>query len=279
MKQIVMVLSLFVMVACKEIVYITEPEYITVTKTDTVIINKNPAVTTFNLRVDWQKINNVSNIILNNSNSTNIPEITAVGTRLIYHKENAVFTQAVYKTTNNDISQLITLAVPPTDSADVFIVAVCQNCGVNPKIVKMGYKRAIKIIKDSSLTLTVDSLILVDAEWKIEEPNTSYTISNDTILMTRPANVVDTTTGESHNHLRISVTDPYKVGQWMNSDYVGFWGSGHTYNNPNARRLILIDIKEQMTTFWPNIEGYKFGMTKNLVIGNQGIVKTTFTNN
>lgn len=280
MKKILVIISTLVLISCKEIVYVTEPEYITITKTDTVIVTKTPVGTTFNLQVDWQKINQMSNLMShdNNSNNTVSPEITAVGTRLVYHKENAVFTQSVYKTTTSDISQLITLTVPPTDSADVFIVAVCRSCGPYTKVIKMGFKRAIKIKKDSSLVLTLDSLTVVDADWKVNEPVTTYSISGDTILMTRPTNVIDTITGESHNHLQITVTDPFKVGQWMNSDYIGFWGSGHTYNNPNARRLILIDVKERLTTFWPYIEGYKFGINGSLVIGNQGIVKTTFTN-
>jgi hypothetical protein len=268
MKKIVMVLSLLTVVACKDVVYVTGPS---VTKTDTVVVG----LQNVNIRVNWSKFNTTSNIVMNdfmvNAVSDNGLSITHVGARLVYPKNNAVFTQSVVKDTGS--TKLITLQVPSTDTAHLYIVAVYEGGGIR-KALKMGVKRNISIPAGGNINLTLDSLTLIDTEWMIDTTDATIRMSNDTIRVTR-------SNGLTFSEVPVHVIDPYQIGGLVtySNRIVKFFGSGNEMGNPSGLRRFDIHTPNRGTpttteTFWPYIDGGMFNLNGDYLIGKQGVIKT-----
>lgn len=262
----------FITIGCSEkVVYLTGP---TTTKTDTVIVNAG--MQTVNLRVDWSKLRQSTTSKLNDGMahavSDNGLNITHVGSRLVYPKNNASFTQSVVKDTGS--TSLITLQVPATDTAHLYVVAVHEANGVR-KALKMGVRRNISILANSPINLTLDSLTLIDTDWNVID--TTVIISGDTIRM-------NASNASANKILNIRVTDPYQIGTAFvsySNKIIKFYGSGFEYGNTDGWRRFGIDIlnKSSSTTidkFWPYIDGSLFNLNGEYLIGKQGIIKTTW---
>lgn len=271
-----LVLSLMT-ISCTEKIYVSGP-VVTITKTDTIVVNPTSGQV-LQLLVDWSKFTQSFAFAVHNSDQFNMGavNIDQVGSRLVYVNDSAVFTQVVSKT-NTSQPQLITLQVPPTDKADLYIVATgreCSNC-VRRLAIKLGVKRGIKIRRDTLINLTLDSLTLVDARWYIDSTTKNYFTSNDTIFATRPVQR-DTI----YNSLDIRVSDPYQIGvnvPYIPTMFVGFFGSGRLGDNLSGMRLFRIDLINTITKFSPKINGYMFGLNYEAMIGKEGIVVTNFVN-
>jgi hypothetical protein len=252
-------------------VYLTGP---TTTKTDTVVVTAG--MQTVNLRVDWNKLRQVTTskftdgMVYAVSDST--LNITHVGSRLVYAKNNAVFTQSVTKNTSD--TSLITLQVPPTDTAHLYVLAVYESNGVY-KALKMGVKRNIRIFPNTPINLTLDSLTLTDTDWILED--TTLVVSKDTINVTASNEL-------SERVVNIRVTDPYQIGTQFisySNRIVKFFGSGYEYPNVNGWRRFGISVRNDSTTtsinkFWPYIDGSLFNLNGEYVIGKEGIIKITW---
>lgn len=272
MKKVLMVLIFMSVTACSEkIVYLTGP---TITKTDTVIVTAG--MQTISVRVDWNKLKQSITDKLNDGMVYAISDsglnITHVGSRLVYPKNNASFTQSVVKDTGS--TSLITLQVPATDTAHLFVVAVHESNGVR-KVLKMGVKRNIRILANTPINLTLDSLTLTDTDWNVTD--TTITITGDTIRMTASNSL-------SSKVLNIRVTDPYQIGTTSithSNSIIKFYGSGYGYGNIDGWRKfgIIVSNKSTITTtdtFWPYIDGSLFNLNGDYLIGKQGIIKTTW---
>lgn len=275
-KKIWFLILSFITIGCTEKVYVMGPTITkTITKTDTIVIRPTTGQTV-NLVVDWSKLSQSS--IMSGLNEGNLVastvDIDQVGSRLVYVNEDAAFTQAVNKTGSTQ-PQLITLQVPPTDNADLYVVATGRECPtcIRRFAVKLGVKRGIKIKKDTLITLTLDSLSLISANWVIDSTETNYSISNDTIFATRVIS-------NGYTRLKIRVNDPYQVGTPIpniQTMFVGFYGTGQVGSNPNGMRLFQIDLNP-VTKFWPIINGPMFGLSYDALIGKEGVVITNFVN-
>lgn len=262
----------FITIGCSEkVVYLTGP---TTTKTDTVVVSAG--MQTVNLRVDWSKLRQPLTSKLEDGMAYAISDsglnITHVGSRLVYPKNNASFTQSVVKDTGS--TSLITLQVPATDTAHLFVVAVHESNGVR-KALKMGVKRNIRILSNTPINLTLDSLTLIDTDWGVVD--TTATISGDTIRMTSSRD-------DARKVLNIRATDPYQIGTTFisySNRIVKFYGSGFEYGNTDGWRKFGIDVlnRSSSTTidkFWPYIDGSLFNLNGEYLIGKQGIIKTTW---
>lgn len=275
MKKIVMVFSLLTMVACKEVVYLTGP---TVTKTDTLIVTGG--LQNVNIRIDWAKFNktNISKLtseLMANAVSDSGLRITHVGARLVYPNNNASFSQSAVRDTTN--SRLITMQVPPTDTAHLYVLAVFDSGSVR-KALKMGVKRNISIPANGSVLLTLDSLTLMDTEWTIDSiADSTLRMVSDTIRVT----LSDTL---STGNVRVRVTDPYQIGTQFiaySNHIVKFYGSGFEYGNTTGWREFGIVTNNRNTatstdTFWPYIDGVFFNLNGEYLVGKKGIIKTTW---
>jgi len=130
-------------------------------------VEKIPTTTWQELRlqVDWTKVAGISSAGLRVTGATaqldGPVEITHIGSRLVYPKENAAFTQSVVRGTGS--TSLLTLRVPPTDTADLYVVAVADGPS-GRRALKMAVKRGIRVNPSAPVLLTTDSLNLIDAE-------------------------------------------------------------------------------------------------------------------
>jgi hypothetical protein len=274
MKKILMVLPFLIMISCKDVVYITEPKI--TTKTDTIFVGLQDV----KIRIDWAKFNatttsKLTSDFMVNSVSDSELRITHVGARLVYPKNNASFSQSAVRDTTN--TRLITMQVPPTDTAHLYVLAVFDSAGVR-KALKMGVKRNINIPSNGSILLTLDSLTLMDTEWTIDSiADTTLRMVNDTIRNTL-SNTLNTGT------VRIRVTDPYQIGTQFiaySNRIVKFYGSGFEYGNTAGWRGFGIVTNNRNTatstdTFWPYIDGVFFNLNGEYLVGKQGIIKTTW---
>jgi len=271
-KKLWFLILSFITIGCSEkVVYLTGP---TTTKTDTVIVNAG--MQTVNLRVDWSKLRQPMTSKLEDGMAYAISDsglnITHVGSRLVYPKNNASFTQSVVKDTGS--TSLITLQVPATDTAHLYVIAVHEANGVR-KALKMGVKRNIRILSNTLINLTLDSLTLMDTDWSVTD--TTVTISSDTIRMTSSRD-------DTRKVLNVRVTDPYQVGTTFisySNRIVKFYGSGFEYGNIDGWRKFGIDVLNRSSattidTFWPYIDGSLFNLNGEYLIGKQGIIKTTW---
>jgi hypothetical protein len=282
MKKIVMVFSLLTMVACKEVIYITEPNISDrnpiATKTDTIVVTGG--LQSVNIRIDWAKFNTVTTSkftsdFMANAVSDNGLKITHVGARLVYPNENASFSQSAARDTTN--ARLITMQVPPTNTAHLYVLAVFDSGGVR-KALKMGVKRNISIPANGSVLFTLDSLTLMDTEWTIDSiADTTLRVVNDTIRATLPST-------RTNGQVRVRVTDPYQIGTEFvaySNRIVKFFGSGFEYGNTTGWRSFGIltnnrDTATSVDTFWPYIDGVFFNLNGEYLVGKQGVIKTTW---
>ena len=272
MKNKIWLLTLLsVVTACSEkIIYLTGP---TTTKTDTVVVTAG--MQTVSLRVDWNRLRQTTTSNFTDGMAYAISDsglnITHVGSRLVYVKNNAVFTQSVVKDTGS--TSLITLQVPATDTAHLYVVAVYESNGIR-KALKLGVKQNIRILSNSPINLTLDSLTLIDTDWSVTD--TTVTITNDTIR-------VNANSTSLNKIVNIRVTDPYQVNQnpAHSNAIVKFYGSGFGFGNTDGWRKFGIDVRNKSTnttvdTFWPYIDGGMFNLNGDYLIGKQGVIKTTW---
>jgi hypothetical protein len=275
MKKILLVLSLTSIVACKEIIYVKEPALSNNTKTDTVFVGLQDV----KIRIDWAKFNssNITNDVMVDAVSDNGYHITHVGARLVYPINNASFSQSTVRDTSD--SRLITMQVPATDTAHLYVLAVFDSANVR-KALKMGVKRNISIPPSGSVLLTLDSLTLLDTDWVVDSMSDTTiraVMENDTIRVTHNIITVNPV-------IRVSAVDPYQIGTQFiaySNRIVKFYGSGFEYGNTTGWRNFGISVPYRGTQtsvekFWPYIDGAFFNLNGAYLVGKQGIVKTTW---
>jgi len=235
-------------------------------------VEKIPTTTWQELRlqVDWTKVAGISSVGLRVTGATaqldGPVEITHIGSRLVYPKENAAFTQSVVRGTGS--TSLLTLRVPPTDTADLYVVAVADGPS-GRRALKMAVKRGIRVNPSAPVLLTTDSLNLIDAEWRVDDPSISTV--GDT------ARVTATT---SPYFLPIKVLDPYQVNQQLNFSnmIIKFWGTGTLGLNPDGWRRIRIQAVRgegpaTITGFQPYVDGSLFNLSNDFPIGPPGVMQ------
>lgn len=222
------------------------------------------------LQVDWTKVAGISSAGLRVSGATaqldGPVEITHIGSRLVYPKENAAFTQSVVRGTGS--TSLLTLRVPPTDTADLYVVAVADGPS-GRRALKMAVKRGIRVNPSAPVLLTTDSLNLIDAEWRVDDPSISTV--GDTARVTAAT---------SPYFLPIKVLDPYQVNQQLNfsNTIIKFWGTGTLGLNPDGwRRFGIQAVRGEgpatITGFQPYVDGSLFNLSNDFPIGPPGVMQ------
>lgn len=132
-------------------------------KTVTANFSVKSSKAAFKVNVDWQAINQSANKYNSNSMSTT-STITHFGARLVYPKQNAVFAQSVEKITA-DSNGIITMEVPPADSARLLVTAVHYD-GSNNKLLKMGVLEDLTIESGKSYEWGINDITWSDPFWK-----------------------------------------------------------------------------------------------------------------
>ena len=265
MKNKIWLLSLLLLtIGCTEVV---------VTK----IVGPETETQTVNLRVNWNQIAN--------SISATTDSITHIGVRLVYVKEGAVFMQSVRKTDSSS-NGLITLKVPSTDTAHLFVVAVKRDENTNyNKLIKLGAKFNISIPTNGTINLTLDSITMNDAKWEVDTTalrvvyGTTYTpLSNDSLYNGR----VVASKNDSLLVFPIHVYDPfYSKNVHGTTGIITFYGGGSDWTDKINWSGFGIWMKNSSvgTTgntrerFWPYLEGSMFNLPSGgYKIGNEGII-------
>lgn len=97
--------------------------------------------------------------------------INRVGVRVEYPKEDAVFMQTVDRATASQ-SGVITMTLPPTSEARIFVLAVHESVGQNDRDVAkaMAFLNLGRLIPGKAAMLTTSALNFVDASWRITPP-------------------------------------------------------------------------------------------------------------
>ena len=117
------------------------------------------------IQVEWDKFSGTSSPgqkSVKEASMQPYPKTTVVGTRLIYPKDNAVFMQSLSRTKAEE-EGLITMQVPPTDQADLLVMAGNRELG---EACWYGTLRNIVIEPQTVKKITMDKIEWVRAEWQ-----------------------------------------------------------------------------------------------------------------
>lgn len=136
----------------------------------------------FKVNVDWEAVNQSAQKYTAKSSSS-ASSITHFGARLVYPDQNAAFAQSVEKVTA-DSAGVITMEVPPADSARLLVAAV-QYDGSNNKLLKMGVLEDLTIQSGKSYEWGVSDITWSNPFWKPADSlandyeSGSFTVSKD----------------------------------------------------------------------------------------------------
>jgi uncharacterized repeat protein (TIGR02543 family) len=131
-------------------------------KTVTAHFNVKSDKAALKINVDWNNIGTTKNKLFKTEVSDSI---THFGARLVYPKQNAVFTQSVAKITADSMG-LITMEVPPADSARLLVAAVYFDGKSNNKLINMGVLDELTIDQGQSYEWNVTDINWTEPFWK-----------------------------------------------------------------------------------------------------------------
>jgi hypothetical protein len=133
------------------------------------------------------------------------PEINRIGVRVEFPDEDAVFTQSVDRRTAENAG-LITMVLPPTNNAKIYVLAVHEKDPQIPTDVErakaMAYQDVGKLTPGKAFKLTTQSLNFIHPTWQFATP-VDGTLDGTTLT----ANV--TSTEATRASIGIVVTDPF----------------------------------------------------------------------
>jgi hypothetical protein len=133
------------------------------------------------------------------------PEINRIGVRVEFPDEDAVFTQSVDRRTAEN-SGLITMVLPPTNNAKIYVLAVHEKDPQIPNDVErakaMAYQDVGRLTPGKAFKLTTQSLNFVEPTWTFASP-VNGTLDGTTLT----ANVTSTETTRAS--IGIVVADPF----------------------------------------------------------------------
>jgi len=187
--------------------------------------------------------------------------ITHVGARLIYPAENAAFSQSTTRL-QAETKGVITLEVPPTDSAVLWVV-FANETGPSPSILRFGFKQKVRIERGKRLEIPIDSLIITSATWRIPGADSARLYRVDSIAQNRDS---------TFHNLWIEATDPFQISQSPTESQrvISFSGSGGFGPNVGGWRRIRISSRnprigishrDSTYTFQPYVVGTFFNLT------------------
>jgi len=207
------------------------------------------------------------------------PEINRIGVRVEFPDEDAVFTQSVDRRTAEN-SGLITMVLPPTNNAKIYVLAVHEKDPQIPNDVErakaMAYQDVGKLTPGKAFKLTAQSLNFVEPTWTFASP-VNGTLNGTTLT----ANV--TSTEATRASIGIVVTDPFGDVPTRNGGtrrFVELNGTGGILGAQDGNRTMTVSANRSgkaagQTTpvegFFPYVNGALFNLGDN---GRFGIYPT-----
>lgn len=186
------------------------------------------------ISVDW---NELEGQLSDNSNEKSAysetgESITHFGARLVYVKENAVFTQSVERTDEED-QEIITMEVPPAEEAFLMVTAV--NYGETDEALLFGTIEEVQLQHGTQYDWSVENIDWIVPEWTVI----------DSLAEDYENGVLTANKDDDDFELIIHVTEPFyplfqKVSSNVNYDenIIKINGSGgmHDYDEDNGMR-------------------------------------------
>lgn len=200
--------------------------------------------------------------------------VSSVGARLEYVEENASFTQAVSRQTASE-QGVITLEVPPTRRANLFIVAVHEGERYrSERALYLGTIHDLALERGTVQNIAIDNFKIVKAEWYVVDSHL-----NDYLSGSFTANK-----DEEFFYLPILVRDPYQVGQKPSRGNTIIKAAGRSSQRENddgwrridvaAANTLIGGVHDKDEAFWPYLDGSLFNLNETYYyIGEEG----TFT--
>lgn len=222
--------------------------------------------------IDWDAFDSSQPLSVNTLESP--LDVTNVGARLVYVEENASVSQSVSKETAES-EGVITLEVPPTQNANLFVAAVHQGSGSrSEKALYLGTIHGIVLQSDTVRNITVDDITWVKAEWYVHDTHLEDYLSGSFIG----------DKNEVRFEVPIRVRDPYQIGESLSrgNTVIKAAGTSSQKDNPDGWRRIDVsatnpkvgEIFSSDGWFWPYLDGSLFNLSETYYyIGGEG----TFT--
>lgn len=223
------------------------------------------------ITVDWNSLNNATNKVKEKSADLNTvsDSITHFGVRLVYVNENAVFSQSVEKTTAEE-EGIITLAVPATDEAKLFAVAV-RKTDNQENAYLLGAINNLSIEDGESYNWTVNDFSWENAEWEVADRLKS---DYENGVFTKDKNVYDF-------DLWYLVKNPFNSDSEVEYEDLiikvnGQGGSGGYSSGSREYFIQAVNpnqgtVNESNHSFFPYLDGQKFNLPAGrYMIGQQG---------
>jgi len=185
-----------------------------------------------NISVSWSELESIiaSKSKLEDSNQNAEERITHFGTRLVYVQENAVFTQSVERN-NEDDQEIITLEVPPTEEAYLFVTAV--DFEGTKKALLLGTLDNITMNQGTVYHWSIEDLDWIVPEWTVEE-GLADEYSNGVITADKD---------DSDFELTLHVSDPYYSILDKHSSHVGYDDNMIKFNGTGS----IVDSEKSKT--------------------------------
>lgn len=152
--------------------------------------------------------------------ATGVLQPTDFGTRLEYPSDNAAFTQSVSRQQAQDYG-LITLDVPPADSATLYVAAVQLadssqgQPGQRDPIVWFGYVPHLEIVQGKATVVHMGDVVWTQPSWEFEDPAVRTAYDSGTMTAAKDSTALS---------FYIRVLDPFGDRPW--DDFIGLDGTG-----------------------------------------------------
>lgn len=232
----------------------------------------DPTKALLSINIDWDAFDSSRPLSVNTLEKP--LGVTSVEARLVCVEENASFSQSVSKEVAES-EGVITLEVPPTQNANLFVAAVQEGVGFgSEKALFLGTIHGIVLQSDTVRNITVDDIIWVEAEWHVHDTHLEDYLSGSFIGDKKKVRF----------EVPIRVRDPYQIGESLSrgNTVIKAAGTSSQRDNPDGWRRIDVSapnskVGETFSSkewFWPYLDGSLFNLSETYYyIGNEG----TFT--
>jgi hypothetical protein len=234
------------------------------------------APATLTLSVDWAALDRVASASVPAANGAallvgEVPNdpypVNRVGVRIEYPNEDAVFMQTVDRATAEQ-SGLITLVLPPTNSAKLYALAVHEKVttvpGADQEVAKaLAYADLGRLVPGRAFKITTSSIAFSPAGWTFNTPVLQSVVNGRRVGTA-------TSTGSSFT-ATVDVDDPFGdvAGRPGVRRFLELNGNGNVQSVVEGKRQMTITVNKgstptgqtsQTTNFNPYVNGAHFNL-------------------
>jgi hypothetical protein len=221
------------------------------------------------IAIDWDEFESFQTLTIQNLEE--FLEVTSVGAWLVYVEENASFSQSVSRELAEN-EGVITLEVPSTNKADLFVAAVHEGERYNSqRALYLGAIHGLRLEGSTVREITVDDIKWTKAEWHVHHTHQNGYLAGSFIG----------DKSEPYLRLPIRVRDPYQIGESPSrgNTVIKAAGSNFQLDNPDGWRRIdvaasndeLGETSSSVEWFWPYLDGSLFNLSETYYyIGEEG---------